>query len=52
MQGNKKNLLRWSGEKDLEMYQSWCLEPSEVSTANIWAKWEEFCKPQDNKLRA
>ena len=34
------------------MYQALCLEPIEVSTAISWSKWEDFCKPQANELRA
>ena len=28
-----------------------CLESSEVSTAILWSKWQDFCKPQANELR-
>ena len=32
--------------------QAWSLEPSDVFTTILWSKWEGFCKPQTNKLRA
>ena len=35
-----------------EVYQAWCLEPSEVSKVILWEKWEDFYKPQGNELRA
>ena len=28
------------------------LEPSKLSTAVLWSKWEDFCKPQGNELKA
>ena len=31
-----------SGDQSLEMYQTWCLEPSELSTETLWSHWEEF----------
>ena len=43
-------LLRWLGDQGLEMFQAMCVESSKVSTAILWSKLEDFCKPHANEL--
>ena len=31
---------------------SWCLPPEDLILDIIWAKFEDFCKPQINEVRA
>ena len=31
---------------------SWCLSAEELNLDTIWGKFEEFCKPQLNEVRA
>ena len=42
-----KKVIAWSGDFGLDQYISWNL-----SNEVIWKKYEEFCKPQANELRA
>ena len=45
-----KKVLAWSGDFGLDQYTSWNLPNEELSLETIWAKFEEFCKPQANQL--
>ena len=36
----------------MNQYVSWCLPAEELNLDTIWVKFEEFCKPQSNKVRA
>ena len=36
----------------MDQYVSWCLPTEELSLEVIWAKYEDFCKPQTNDVRA
>ena len=36
----------------MDQYVSWCLPPEDLSLDVIWAKFEDFCKPQINEVRA
>ena len=36
----------------MDQYVSWCLPPEDLSLDVIWAKFEDFCKPQTNEVRA
>ena len=47
-----KKVLAWSGDVGLDQYISWNLQNEELSLETIWKKFEEFCKPQANELRA
>ena len=47
-----KKVLAWSGDFGLDQYTSWNLPNEELSLETIWEKFEEFCKPQANELRA
>ena len=33
-------------------YVSWCLSAEELNLDTIWGKFEEFCKPQSNEVKA
>ena len=45
-------MLPWSGDLGLDQYTSLNLQNEELSLESIWKKFEEFCKPQANELRA
>ena len=47
-----KNIIVWSGDFGLDQYISWCLPKEELCLEIIGKKFEEFCKPQTNELRA
>ena len=36
----------------MDQYVSWCLPTEDLSLEVIWAKHEDFCKPQTNEVRA
>ena len=48
----KKKGIAWSGDFGLDQYISWNLSNEELCLDTIWQKYEEFCKPQANELRA
>ena len=47
-----KKVIAWSGDFGIGQYVSWCLPPEELCLDVIWNKFEEFCKPQTNEIRA
>ena len=47
-----KKIIAWSGDFGLDQYISWNLSNEELYLDTIWQKYEEFCKPQANELRA
>ena len=47
-----KRVLAWSGDFGLDQYVSWNIPSEELTLEVIWKKFEEFCKPQANGLRA
>ena len=47
-----KNVIAWSGDFGLDQYVSLCFSQEELSLEIIWKKFEEFCKPQTNELKA
>ena len=47
-----KKVMAWSGDFGLDQYISWNLSNEDLSLEMIWKKYEEFCKPQANELRA
>ena len=47
-----KKVVAWSGDFGIDQYISWDLTPEQTSLEIIWQKFEEFCKPQTNKIRA
>ena len=46
-----KKVIAWSGDFGLDQYILWNLPNEDLSLEIIWKKYEEFCKPQANKLR-
>ena len=47
-----KKVIAWSGDFGMDQYVSWCLPVEDLCWDTIWAKYEDFCKPQTNELRA
>ena len=47
-----KKVVAWSGDFGIDQYVSWCLLQDELCLEMIWNKFEEFCKPQTNEVRA
>ena len=47
-----KKVIAWSGDFGIDQYVSCCLPPEELCLDVIWSKFEEFCKPQTNEVRA
>ena len=47
-----KKIIVWSGDFGMDQYVSWCLLPEDLSLDVIWVKFEDFCKPQTNEVRA
>ena len=49
-----KKVIAWSGDFGmiLVLYVSWNLSTDELTLDTFWEKFEEFCKPQSNEVRA
>ena len=47
-----KKVIAWSGDFGMDQYVSWSLSNEELTLDTIWEKFEEFCKPQSNEVRA
>ena len=47
-----KKVIAWSGDFGMHQYVSWCLCTEDLSLDVIWAKNEDFSKPQTNEVRA
>ena len=47
-----KKVIAWSGDFGIDQYVSCWLPPEELCLDVIWTKFEEFCKPQTNEVRA
>ena len=47
-----KKVVAWSEDFRIDQYVSRDLPPEEVCMEIIWKKFEEFCKPQTNEIRA
>ena len=47
-----KKVIVWSVDFGMDQYMSWCLSPEDLSLEVIWSKYEGFCKPQTNEMRA
>ena len=47
-----KKIIAWSGAFVINKYVSWCLPPEDLCLEVICTKFEEFCKPQTNEVRA
>ena len=47
-----KKVVACSGDFGIDQYISQCLPPEDLCLEVIWNKFEEFCKPQTNEVRA
>ena len=47
-----KKVIALSGDFEIDQYVSWCLPQKDLYLEVISTKFEEFCKPQTNKVRA
>ena len=47
-----KKLISWSGDDGMDLVVSWGLVDSDITLDTLWNKFEEFCKPQSNEVRA
>ena len=47
-----KKVIVWSGDFGMDQYVSWCLPMEDFCLDTIWAKYEDFYKPQVNEARA
>ena len=45
-------VIVWSVDFGMDQYVSWCLPTKDLSLDVIWAKYEDFWKPQTNDIRA
>ena len=45
-------VIVWIGDFGIDQYVSWILTNKELALDVIWEKFEEFCKPQPNEVRA
>ena len=45
-------VVAWSGDFGIAQYISWCLPQEDLCLEMIWNKFEDFCKPQTNEVRA
>ena len=45
-----KKIIAWSGDFWMDQYVSWCLQPEDLSLDIIWAKFDDFSKPQTNEV--
>ena len=44
--------IAWLGDFGMNLYVSWSLPKEELTLDTIWARFEEFSKPQSNEVRA
>ena len=47
-----QKVMAWSGNFGIDLYVSWSIPKEELTLDAIWAKFEEFSKPQTNEVRA
>ena len=47
-----KKAIVWSEDFGMDQYMSWCLPTEDLSLDVIWSKYEDFCKPQTNEVKA
>ena len=47
-----KKVIAWNGDFGMDQYVSWCLPTEELRLDTVWSKYEDFCKPQANEVRA
>ena len=47
-----KKVIAWGGDFGMDQYVSWSMSNEELMLDTIWEKFEEFCNPQSNEVRA
>ena len=47
-----QKVIVWSGDFGMDLYVSWNIPKEDLTLDAIWTKFEEFFKPQTNKVRA
>ena len=47
-----KKVIAWNGDFGMDQYVPWNLSNEDLMLNTIWEKFEEFCKPQSNEVRA
>ena len=47
-----KKVIAWSRDCRMDQYVSWNLQSDELNLETIWGIYEEYCKPQSNKIQA
>ena len=47
-----QKVIAWSGDFGMDLYVSWNIPKEDLTLDAIWTKFEEFSKPQTNKVRA
>ena len=47
-----QKVIAWLGDFDMDLYVSWNLPKEELTLDTMWARFEEFSKPQLNEVRA
>ena len=47
-----KKVIVWSRDFGMDQYVSWGLPKEKLNLDTIWDRFEEFCKPQSNEVRA
>ena len=47
-----KKVIAWSGDFGMDHYVSWGLPTNQLTLEIIWARFEDFCKPQSNEMWA
>ena len=47
-----QKIIAWSGDFGMDLYVSWNIPKDDLTLDAIWNKFEEFSKPQTNKVRA
>ena len=47
-----QKVIMWSGNFGMDLYVSWNIPKEDLTLGAIWTKFEEFSKPQTNKVRA
>ena len=47
-----KKVIAWSSDFGIDQYVSWNLSTEKLMLDTIWEKFEDFCKPPSNEVRA
>ena len=47
-----KKIITWSGNFGMDQYISWGLSKGKINLDSFWERFEDFCKPQSNEVRA